>query len=537
MAPQRKFLTLFALRGPVLPSPVESAATVNNDKKAPSPELQRGRRVFTFPMAILAIIIGKAFWTCRGRIVDTDLWWHLRNGESMLAQAKLPAMDAYSFTAAGSPWLDHSWASELLYYAGYRAFGLQGIFVIFTLATAALLVSLFCVCRRRAQDPLAAGICAIWGGLLAMVGFTPRAQNFGWLCFIAVFAILLRFRDEKRAPLWVLPILFCLWINFHGSWPVGLVVFGIVAGAGLIHRDIGQLTASPWTPPERRRLLLTFVCSVAALFINPLSFHLVLYPFDLLFKQNLNVTIGGEWASVNFNDSRGLFVMVTVSAVLAFALSRRRAWRIDDVALLAFALFCGLTHIRLLVITGCVVPAILVSHFGRISTYNPEHERNLLNAGILVAVAAIIILGFPTEQDLSAQVEQFFPAGAANYLRDHPVAGKMFNEYEWGGYLEWALPQTRTFIDTRTEIFEYSGVLRDYVAISTFERTEELFDQYDISYVIYPNGTPLSYFLSKSARWRCLYEDKLAIVYTRPAAAEASPEGCSARSLGGSALP
>jgi len=273
------------------------------------------------------------------------------------------------------------------------------------------------------------------------------------------------------------------------------------------------------------------------LFINPLSFHLVLYPFDLLFKQNLNVTIGGEWASVNFNDSRGLFVMVTVSAVLAFALARRRAWRIDDVALLAFALFCGLTHIRLLVITGIVVPAILVSHFGRISTYNPEHERNLLNAGILVAVAAIIILGFPTEQDLSAQVEQFFPAGAANYLRDHPVAGKMFNEYEWGGYLEWALPQTRTFIDTRTEIFEYSGVLRDYVAISTFERTEELLDQYDISYVIYPNGTPLSYFLSKSARWRCLYEDKLAIVYTRPAAAEASPEGCSARSLGGSALP
>src|SRR5262245_21683782 len=161
MVRQGKFLTLFAPRSPVLPSPVESAATLNNHKKAPSPELTHGRRVFTFPMAILAIIIGKAFWTCRGRIVDTDLWWHLRNGEYIAHHAKLPATDAYSFTAAGSPWLDHSWVSEILYYTAHRAFGLQGIFVIFTLATAALLVSLFCLCRRRAEDPLAAGICAI----------------------------------------------------------------------------------------------------------------------------------------------------------------------------------------------------------------------------------------------------------------------------------------------------------------------------------------------------------------------------------------
>src|SRR5262249_54496004 len=184
--------------------PVENAAAVNTDNKAPSPHSSYRLQVFTFPLAILAIIVGKAFWTCRGRIVDTDLWWHLRNAEYMITHGQLPRTDAYSFTAAGSVWLDHSWASELLYYGGFRGFGFRGIFVIVAIATAALMASLFCVCRRRNQDPLAAGICAIWGGLLAMVGFTPRAQNFGWLCFLLVFAILLRFRDEKRAALWLI---------------------------------------------------------------------------------------------------------------------------------------------------------------------------------------------------------------------------------------------------------------------------------------------------------------------------------------------
>jgi hypothetical protein len=510
---------------------------VNNYKKAPPPEPSHRPQVFTFPNAIVAIILVKAFWTCRGHIVDTDLWWHLRNGEYMVSHGHLPRSDSYSFTAAGSVWLDHSWASELAYYAGYRVLGLQGVFVIFTIATGVFLATLFCVCRRRNDDPLAAGISAIWGGILAMVGFTPRAQNFGWLCFIAVFAILLRFRDEKRAPLWLLPVVFCLWINFHGSWPVGLAVFGIITGAGLIQRDVGPFTASPWTPLARRRLLVAFICSIGALFINPSSFRLIFYPFDLLLKQNLNVMIGGEWAPVNFSDSRGLYVMVTLSAVLIFALLRRQPWRIDDAALVGFALFCGLTHIRLLVITGIVLPAILVSHFGRISTYNPAHERKVLNATIMVIVAGIIILGFPAEPELSAQVEQFFPVGAANYLREHPVSGNMFNQYEWGGYLEWALPHTPTFIDTRTEIFEYKGVLRDYVAISTFDKTEELFDEHDISYVIYSNSTPLSYFLSKSARWHCLYQDKLAIVFARSASAGVGSENCSAQPTGVSALP
>jgi hypothetical protein len=498
---------------------------VNNHTKAIS-NLAVRRQIFTFPAAILGIIIGKAFWTCRERIVDTDFWWHLRNAAHTVSHRQLPGSDSYSFTAAGSVWLDHSWLSELIYFAGYRAFKLQGVFVIFTIAIAAFLVGLFCLCRKRNNDPLAAGISAIWGGLLAMVGFTPRAQNFGWLCFLALFAILLRFRDEKRAPLWLLPVLFCLWINLHGSWPVGLVVFGIVIGAGLIHRDVGPLQSSPWQRSDLRRLLIAFLCSIAALFINPLSYRLVLYPFDLLFRQNLNVLIGGEWASVDFNDSRGLFVMITLAAVLVFALWPRRPWRIDDLVLICFALFCGLTHIRLLVITGVILPAILAPQFGRISTHDPANERKVLNAAILVGVAAMMFLGFPTEQVLDAQIEQFFPVGAVQYLKAHPVEGHMFNQYEWGGYLEWTLPESPTFIDTRTEIFEYKGVLKDYVAMSTFDRTEELLDQYAISYVIYPGNTPLSYFLSKSSRWRCLYKDDLAIVYGRSGTAGSDNTTC-----------
>ena len=73
----------------------------------------------------------------------------------------------------------------------------------------------------------------------------------------------------------------------------------------------------------------------------------------------------------------------------------------------------------------------------------------------------------------------------------------------------------KTFIDSRTDIFEYSGVLRDYVAISTFNNAQELLDSYRIGYVLYPSNSPLAYFLSKSADWECVFRDDQAVIYRR----------------------
>src|SRR5205823_13150437 len=213
------------------------------------------------------------FWTCRGRIVDTDLWWHLRNAKYIVSRHEFPVVDSYSFTATGSPWIDHSWLSELIYYSGFRALGLQGVFVIFTVVVALLGVIVFSLCRKENPDPLAAGVSAIWGGLLAMVGFTPRAQNFGWLCFAAVFAILLRFAEKRQGPLWLIPPLFALWMNCHASWPFGLAVFVIIFACGFIRRDIGNIAAAPWSSAEVKKLQVTLLASLAALFLNPFGWR------------------------------------------------------------------------------------------------------------------------------------------------------------------------------------------------------------------------------------------------------------------------
>src|SRR5258708_11957389 len=235
------------------------------------------RQIFSFPALIAAALVAKVYWTCRDRIAEPDIWWHLLNAQYLATRFRFPNIDTYSFTAAGSPWLNHQWLSELFYYAAFRAFGLQGIFVLFASVLAVLVVAVFSLCRKQTDDPLAAAIASIFGGLLAMVGFMPRTQNFGWLCFVAIYAILLRFRSEKRAPLWLIPVLFCVWINCHGSWLTGLFIYALFVGAGLVRHDIGRLAAAPWSNSELKKLIVTGLDSIAALAVNPLGYRLSLY--------------------------------------------------------------------------------------------------------------------------------------------------------------------------------------------------------------------------------------------------------------------
>ena len=472
-------------------------------------------RAFSFPGAIAAILLAKVYWTCREGIVDTDLGWHLRNGASVVKSHHLPTTDSYSFTAAGARWVDHSWLPEVVYYSFHQWLGLRGIFLVFFVATAALLLLVFYLCLVRANDPLGAGIVTILGGLLAMVGFTPRAQNFGWLCFAAVFAILLRFSEKRRAPLWLIPLLFALWINCHASWPFGLAIFVIFLAAGLVKNDIGAIAASPWSSSELRNLEMAFLASAAAVFVNPFGWRLVAYPFDVAFHQQVNVALGNEWASVNFNDARGVYVLLLLGILFVAALMQRRRWQIVEVLLTVFALFCGLKHIRFLILAGIVLPPILAPQIGKLSSYDPGRERRVLNGTIVAVVAILFIFKFPSDRELDAQMGAYFPVSAINYLNAHPLQGNMFNQYEWGGYVEWRLPQVKTFIDSRTDIFEYRGVLRNYAAISTLNEPQELLDQYQIAYVLYAADSPLASFLSRSPNWQCVFRDNRAVIYRR----------------------
>jgi hypothetical protein len=448
-------------------------------------------------------------------IQDPDIWWHLRNAEYLFQHHQLPRQDMFSFTVAGHPWINHEWLAEIPYYLAWRAAGLVGVKSLTIAVIELIFLSLLYLCYQESRNFKASVAACCLSIFLATVSFGPRTVLFGYLYLVVLLIILQRFRQKGTAPLWLIPPLFCLWINTHGSWSLGLVVFGVIAVAGLAKGTWGRVEAAPWTPAQWRKLLITGLASVAALFLNPYGSRLVLYPLDLAFRQKLAVAHVAEWVSVDFHDSLGRLVLGVLVSLLLGALLRSRRWTLAELGLLLFGLYCGLTYIRFLFLFAILGAPVIAKLLDFLPPYRPEDETPLVNAVVILLLIGAMLYYWPKSAGLERSVEQHYPAQALPFLKAHPPAGPMLNFYLWGGYLGWNDRNVKVFIDGRSDIFEYEGILRDYLDLLSVKEPKSILDKYHIRYVLFPVAEPLTYVLEHDPEWKVVYRDQLSVMLER----------------------
>jgi hypothetical protein len=351
--------------------------------------------------------------------------------------------------------------------------------------------------------------------LLATVNFAPRTILFAYAYLVILLAVLERFRAKGRAPLWTLPLLFCLWINTHGSWSLGIIVLGLFVASGLVDGQWGNLKASRWSPRQLRQLLVTFAASCAALFVNPYGYRIVTYLLDMAFRQPLNIASIQEWATVDFHTPRGKVVLVLLAGLFCSALATRYQWRLSDLLLVLFGFYCGLTYQRFLFLAGIIVAPILAEMLYFVPPYRPEIDKRWLNAAIIIAILALLMYRFPSPAQLERQVAEHYPAEVLPYLESHDLSGHMLNFYNWGGYLGWKDPKLKVFVDSRVDMFERPGVFGDYLQVQTLAAPMRILDKYQIRYVLYPSQEPLTYMLKTSPDWKVLYTGQITALFER----------------------
>ena len=487
----------------------------------------------SFLAVLILVMIGVQFLYSMYKpdMNDPDIWWHMRNAQYLFQHHQLPRVDMYSFTVAGQPWISHEWLSEVPFYVAYQAFGLVGLksFTFFLLD--AIFLLLLYLSYRESRNFKAAVAACCYSTFLATVSFGPRTILFGYVYMVILLIILQRFRQRGSAPLWVVPLLFCLWANTHGSWSLGLILFFLIGASGLVDGTWGRVESVRWTPAQLRKLMVTGAASVAALFVNPFGWRLVYYPFDLAFKQKLNISHVAEWVSVDFHDLRGKMVLGLVLGLLVSAMVRNRRWNLGVLLMLLFGIYCGLTYIRFLFLLGIVAAPVAAGALDFLPRYRPLRDNRVLNVvaiGLLVAVMAVF---WPRGAKVQASVEETYPAGAVPYLQAHPPQGNVLNFYLWGGYLEWNDPEMKVFIDSRVDIFEYAGVLKDYLdllgADNWQHRPEAVLDKYKIRYVLFPasdsenplhKAGQLVNVLEHDPGWKTVYRDKVCVLLEKAAA-------------------
>ncbi len=469
-----------------------------------------------------SILVFWVFQEARSAVWDPDIWFHIRNVEFLLANGRTPSVDTYSYTTHGYLWLNHQWLAEIPYYYVWRAGGLVGIFLFFTILLVLIHFGMYMRAYRQSGNMKASFLVCSLSVLLTCVSFGPRTLLFGYSYLLILIFLLDRHRATGKTAYWAFPPLFCLWINCHGTWPLGFVLIGIYIVSGLAEGRWGQVESSRWSWPEIRPLLITSGISFAALFVNPFTYRLVLYPYEMAVHQKLNVASTDEWASVNFHDPRGKVVLALLAAMFLGILLSRYRWKLEEVLLAGFALYSGLMHIRFLFLVAVLLTPLFAKMLQSIPPYQPEIDKPWLNAAVIGLLLVILIYRVPSQGDLSQGLAKRFPAQALAFAKVQGLQGNFFNRYMWGGYMIYYNRDLKTFIDGRADIFEYSGVMKDYLDTESIQRPYEVFDKYQVQYALVPPDGPLAYLLKCDPGWKVLYTDDVAAIIARQSPAQAA---------------
>jgi len=476
------------------------------------------KRVISFPAMLGAFLVVALFVPLRDFTLDPDVWWHIKVGQAILATHHWPTVDTYSFTAPGTPWMAYEWGGETLLAAVQRAWGLRGLMALDLTLGAAVLLALYALASLRSRNSKAAFVTCLLLLLLTAVSFTLRPQMLGYLFLVLTLVILERFRQGHTGTVWLLPPLFLVWVNTHGSFVVGLFAFAVYGISGLIEIHWGDLESIRWTERERIRLGLAFLASLIALTLTPYGMKVAAYPMDMAFSQPINVASIKEWQPMAFNLPFGKLFLALLVGFLLVQIIFRLPWQLPELTLFLAGLVAACLHARfLLIFVPFCAPVLAVILSRWIPPYDPGKDKYALNVILVTAAVAGMVRFFPSQKQLASRIAQHWPEKAVRYIDQHPPPRPMYNNYGYGGYLIYTLDgRNKVFIDGRADIYERAGVLADYGKIAGVSPiTLPLLQAYNVQSCLIERDEPLATLLAASSEWRKVYSDDLSALFVR----------------------
>jgi hypothetical protein len=107
------------------------------------------------------------------------------------------------------------------------------------------------------------------------------------------------------------------------------------------------------------------------------------------------------------------------------------------------------------------------------------------------------------------------PVAAAQYIKDYQLTGRMFNSYNWGGYLIWNLREYPVFVDGRTDLYSDELLSEWLNTVNASDGWQHTLEKWNIGLVLIEPSWPLAKTLPTEG-WRVLFEDQYSVLFSKP---------------------
>lgn len=460
-------------------------------------------------LTVVLFILFFSLFFLKSLALDPDLGWHLATGTYVMSYG-FPQTDPFSFSMPSYPVIFYAWLTDILLASFYKVVGIHGLaFLVAAVASGSLWLLLPKSKKNHSVIPLL--LCG--STLLFVMGI--RAQVFTWLLFALLLIIL---KKENKQKYITLPIIFLLWANMHGSFILGLGVVTLHCILAIYKRKknyLHDITAGG----------IAFLVT----FINPYGIRLWEETFRIIFWTEKHFLLL-DWFPGIFVPYIPLWIIFFLSMFFLYKFANRYTLfeKIGFIVLFSVAMSA---IIDIPYFTIFAFPILLKGYNYYLAEPKTEKKLFLSSRHFLSVVCLVIFL-----QGIFLFYAKPYPENAVRYLRSQNIQGNIFADFNWGGYVLWALPDKKIFIDGQmthwkqknTHVGESENAFQEYLRIASRKESIAKFTtKYHIDTLVLPpgfgdlhisNGAKLYPAVSRQllkGGWEIVYKDEIAIVYRK----------------------
>jgi hypothetical protein len=337
-----------------------------------------------------------------------------------------------------------------------------------------------------------------------------RPQLLVYPLFMVCVWALYHWHSGNNKYLFALPLSVLLWVNLHGSFilPFVLMVAAFIAGNG-----------------DRRSLVVTGVISLVAMMLNPYGYKALNVIFlQLNSKSN---TFSVEWRPPNMSSwqDKIFFAWILLLAPLV-SLFPKKLSLLEWVWLLGFCWLAlsGVRYVIWFMLLLTIFTAVILGDWAK-RTFDAPIGRTSYEMNILISILAMMFSFsyFPSVRamwqasPLPAWDMETTPVQAIEWLSQHKeLSGPIWNDYAFGSYLAFTMPERPVWIDARVHNYPYEQ-WEEYLQVAAGRNWETVFDRESINLLVLSSlrQDDLIQAVHSSPVWCQQYKDEYAVIFVR----------------------
>jgi len=478
--------------------------------------------------------------------INQDLGRHLKMGQIIWETKQVPRVNLFSYAQSTQPFINHHWLSEVIYYLLYLRIGIPGLIVFNALIFLASFGLIFRLIYRRKHFVFSLLTMLLSLGL--MIERTDvRPEVFGFLFFALFLFILDRNKEKIGWSFWLLLPLQLIWVNLHISFCFGWILLFVFFWDRLWERrrTVYLLAKNKKFDKYLTQVIFLGVLSGLVALINPNTWRGALYPLSIF--GNYGYAIAENQSPFFLEklmfDPSIIFFKIAVGALILACLINWKKIRffyfLGSIIFLGFA--CS--AIRNFPIFALFLPLILMENFSSAREHFGRFLVKRENSGVrkaLRALTILIIFVILTASIYSVVSNRYYletakserfglavpsEAGAAvDFLKQNKISGRMFNNFDIGGYLIWRLyPEQKVFADGRPEAYSKDFWQSVYIPMQEDEEKWQNYadNVYNFDYIFFahadatPWGIKFIQQISRNKNWVMAYLNPSIVIWLR----------------------